>query len=161
MAKDLTLATFSDLWREYADHIRAAIAPLTAEQAALRAGPGQRSIGEIVAHVIECRAFWLGDFVGETGEELDALRKWYDPGALTTDVAALISGLDRSWRFVATLLDRWTPEDMRQTFPHEWRGNHYELSRTWVVWHVLEHDLHHGGEISLTLGLHGLQAPDV
>ncbi len=122
---------------------------------------GQRSIGEIVAHVIECRAFWLGDFVGETGEELDALRVWYEPGALTTDVAGLVSGLDRSWRFVADLLDRWTPADMRQTFPHEWRGNHYDLSRTWVVWHVLEHDLHHGGEISLTLGMHGLQAPDI
>jgi len=27
-----------------------------------------------------------------------------------------------------------------------------------VVWHVLEHDLHHGGEISLMLGLHRLQA---
>jgi len=30
VAKDLTLATFGDLWREYAHHIRAAIAPLTA-----------------------------------------------------------------------------------------------------------------------------------
>jgi uncharacterized damage-inducible protein DinB len=84
VAKDLTLATFGDLWREYADHIRAAIAPLTAERAALRAEVGQRSIGELVAHVIECRAFWLGDFVGETSEELDALRTWYEPGALTT-----------------------------------------------------------------------------
>jgi uncharacterized damage-inducible protein DinB len=27
-----------------------------------------------------------------------------------------------------------------------------------VVWHVLEHDLHHGGELSLTLGLHGIPA---
>jgi uncharacterized damage-inducible protein DinB len=27
-----------------------------------------------------------------------------------------------------------------------------------VVWHVLEHDLHHGGEISLTLGMHGIDA---
>jgi hypothetical protein len=26
---------------------------------------------------------------------------------------------------------------------------------------VLEHDLHHGGEISLTLGIHGLPAPQL
>jgi uncharacterized damage-inducible protein DinB len=33
-----------------------------------------------------------------------------------------------------------------------------DVSRAWVVWHVMEHDLHHGGELSLTLGLHGLSA---
>ncbi|HEX5440775.1 MAG TPA: DinB family protein [Ktedonobacterales bacterium] len=161
MAKDFTLVTFYDLWREYFDHIREAITPLTAKQVALRSAPGQRSIGEIVAHIIAGRAFWLGDFIGEIGEELDALHRWNDPGALTTDVAALVSGLDRSWRYVANLLDRWTPDDMRQTFPHDWRGNHYELSRSWVVWNVLKHDLHHGGELSLALGLQGLQAPDI
>lgn len=161
MAEDFTLATFYALWGAYGDHIRAAIAPLTAEQVALRAASGQRTVGEIVAHVIECRAFWLGEFVDETGAELDALRKWYEPGELTTVPAQLVDGLDCSWRFVANLLARWSPADMRQTFPNEWRGDHYDLSRSWVVWHVLEHDLHHGGEISLTLGIHGLQAPDI
>lgn len=161
MTADFTLATFYDLWREYADHIRAAVVPLTAEQVTLRAAPGQRSIGEMVTHVINGRAFWLGDFFGEKSDELDALVKWYDPGELASDVEALVNGLDRSWQFVANRLNRWTPDDMRQTFPHDWRGNHYDLSRSWVVWHVLEHDLHHGGELSLTLGMHGLQAPDI
>jgi uncharacterized damage-inducible protein DinB len=159
--EDETLATFYRLWPEYADHIRAAVAPLTAEQVALRATPEQRSIGEMVAHVIDCRVYWLGEFVGETCVELMALTQWYEPGARATDVAALVDGLDRSWRFVSDRLARWTPDDMRQTFPHEWRGNHYDLTRSWVIWHVLEHDLHHGGEISLTLGMHGLAAPDI
>ena len=35
------------------------------------------------------------------------------------------------------------------------------LSRQWVIWHVIEHDLHHGGEVSLMLGTHGLAAPDL
>jgi hypothetical protein len=26
---------------------------------------------------------------------------------------------------------------------------------------VIEHDLHHGGEIGYSLGMHGLQAPDI
>jgi uncharacterized damage-inducible protein DinB len=45
--------------------------------------------------------------------------------------------------------------------PRRWDGKIVDLSRAWVVWHVLEHDLHHGGELSLTLGMHGLQAPDI
>src|SRR5215813_12338859 len=32
------------------------------------------------------------------------------------------------------------------------------VSRAWVVWHGLEHDLHLGGELSLTLGTHGIPA---
>src|SRR5438105_1590813 len=32
------------------------------------------------------------------------------------------------------------------------------FTRAGVVWHVMEHDLHHGGELSLTLGMHGLPA---
>jgi hypothetical protein len=33
--------------------------------------------------------------------------------------------------------------------------------RGWVVWHVLEHDLHHGGEISQILGTNGLAGLDL
>ena len=47
---------------------------------------------------------------------------------------------------------------MQVTFPDDWDGVKVQLSRAWIVWHVLEHDLHHGGEISHTLGMHGLQA---
>jgi hypothetical protein len=37
----------------------------------------------------------------------------------------------------------------------------YDVSRSWVIYHVLEHDLHHGGEVSLILGMNKLQAPDI
>ncbi len=37
----------------------------------------------------------------------------------------------------------------------------YYVSRSWIIYHVLEHDLHHGGEVSLTLGIHGLAAIDI
>ena len=47
---------------------------------------------------------------------------------------------------------------MEQTFPDDWEGEIVQLSRAWVVWHVLEHDLHHGGEVSLTFGIHGIKA---
>jgi uncharacterized damage-inducible protein DinB len=35
------------------------------------------------------------------------------------------------------------------------------VSRSWVIYHVMEHDLHHGGELSLTLGIHGLPGPNL
>jgi uncharacterized damage-inducible protein DinB len=31
----------------------------------------------------------------------------------------------------------------------------------WIIWHVLEHEIHHRGEIYLMLGLMDMEAPDV
>lgn len=47
------------------------------------------------------------------------------------------------------------------TFPDEWDGQTYDVSRSWVIYHVLEHDLHHGGEVSLLLGMNRLAGPDI
>jgi uncharacterized damage-inducible protein DinB len=156
--ENATLATFYDSWKLYQDHLTQAIAPLSAEQLGLRAAPGLRTIGELVAHIIGARVGWFSAFLGE---EVGALARWRDPGATLGDAAALVDGLDDTWRLMAGALARWSDADMRQTFAREWRGDQYELSRAWVVWHLLEHDLHHGGEVSLTLGMHGLQAPDI
>jgi hypothetical protein len=30
------------------------------------------------------------------------------------------------------------------------------VSLQWIIWGVLQHDIHHGSEISTTLGVHGL-----
>lgn len=54
-----------------------------------------------------------------------------------------------------------TPEDMDYIFRGERWGQPYALSRQWVTWHVIEHDLHHGGELSFSLGANGLAAPDL
>ncbi len=36
-----------------------------------------------------------------------------------------------------------------------------DTSLGWIFWHVLEHEIHHRGEIFLMLGLMGIEAPDV
>ncbi len=177
MAEDnFTLTTFYTSWKAYQDHLAAALAPLAADQLALRPAPGLRSIGETALHIVGCRMFWFTEFLGEDASEAKqayarwnnvALRapygNWNDVAlALGTPAptgAELAQGVDHTWRLMADCLARWSPADMRQTFPDvEEDGAPTEVSRAWVVWHVLEHDLHHGGELSLTLGIHGLDA---
>jgi uncharacterized damage-inducible protein DinB len=178
MAEDnFTLTTFYSSWKAYQDRLKAALVPLTAEQLALRVAPGLRSVGENALHIIGCRVFWLTEFLGEDGGEvMKVYARWNEvaleaPYATWSEVARaldapapsgaeLARGLDRTWQFMADCLARWSPADMQQTFSDEEDDNSdgTEVSRAWVVWHVLEHDLHHGGEISLTLGMHGLQA---
>jgi uncharacterized damage-inducible protein DinB len=158
--ESLTLTTFYDNWKVYQDDLKAAIAPLTAAQLALRAAPSLRPIGEIAAHIIAARVAWFNGCLGEGGQDVAPMRHWDEPGGPLDDTPALLRGFDISWKLMAGALARWSPADMRKTFGQEWRGDHYVQPRSWVVWHVLEHDLHHGGEVSLTLGMHGLQVPE-
>ncbi len=155
---DFTLTTFYTSWQAYQDRLQAAVAPLTAEQLALRAAPGLRSIGENVAHIIGCRVGWFTETLGEDASADVAEVRWDEPGGPALSAAELVRGLDLSWQLMADCLARWSPADMQQTFPDDWDGEQVQLSRAWIVWHVLEHDLHHGGEVSLTLGMYGLGA---
>jgi uncharacterized damage-inducible protein DinB len=167
MAEDnFTLTTFYTFWKAYQDSLKAALAPLTAEHLGLRATPHLRSIGENALHIVGCRAFWFTDFLGEdSNEEMKVYAYWNEIalklGPPIPAATELVQGLDHTWQFVANCLARWSSADMQQTFPDEEDGKPIELSRAWVVWHVLEHDLHHGGEISFALGMHGLSGIDI
>lgn len=163
--ENFTLTTFYTSWKAYQEHIKDAVAPLTAEQLALRAAPGLRSIGENALHIVGCRMFWFAEFLGEDGGEgMKVYARWNEAAVSGSPVmpaptaTELAQGLDHTWQFMAECLARWSPNDMQQTFPDDWDGEIVQLSRAWVVWHVLEHDLHHGGELSLTLGMHNIPA---
>jgi uncharacterized damage-inducible protein DinB len=160
---NFTLDIFYRSWNEHQDRLKQAIAPLTPEQLALRAAPDLLSVGEIVAHIISSRVHWFGGFLGEMSSMpgVESLLAWDMRDAPPRTADELVAGLDTSWRLVADLLNKWDAADMQHTFPFDSDGYHYDNSRSWVTWHILEHDLHHGGEISIMLGMHGLQAPDV
>jgi hypothetical protein len=87
--------------------------------------------------------------------------EWGQRNSAARTAAELVHGLDDTWAFIESRLQRWTPEECAQTFPDEWNGQVFYLSRSWVIYHVLEHDLHHGGEISLILGMNGLRSLDL
>ena len=153
------LSTIYSNWKTYQEHIKAALVPLTAEQLALRAAPHLRSIGENAAHIIGCRAGWFTFVLKEDcGEDVKAYTEWDTAGAPERTPAELAEALDRTWQCMAERIERWSDDDMRQTFEDDWDGKIVHLSRGWIVWHVMEHDLHHGGELSLTLGMHGVAA---
>src|SRR5215212_2487576 len=102
-----------------------------------------------------------------------------DPGHTA---AELVAGLEKTWQMIEEALARLTPADLEQIFPpleEAERVRHAKLvepalqpyaqmwldaerlagevgparSRQWIIWGVLEHDIHHGSEFSNTLGV--------
>ncbi|HEV2581173.1 MAG TPA: DinB family protein, partial [Ktedonobacteraceae bacterium] len=94
-------------------------------------------------------------------EEMAAIGQWDRKDQPTRGAAELVEGLQKTFAFVQECLARYTPADLDYTFSETYQGEDYTFSRQWVIWHVIEHDLHHGGEVSLTLGIHQLAAPDL
>ena len=152
-----SLARFYQGWETYQGYLTNTIAPLTSEQLALRAAPNLRSIGIIAAHIIAARVVWFHAVMGEGPADLMPMRAWdaYDP--IQQNAAELVAGLEATWNLIQECLARWTAADLDRTF----QRRDGLVSRQWIIWHVIEHDLHHGGELFLTCGIHGLPVAEL
>jgi len=156
------VASFYKGWDGYQQHLVHALAPLSSEQLALRAEPRLRSIGAIARHIIGARAGWLYYALKENDENLVPLHTRNDADQPDQSGAELVSGLEKTWQVIESALQRWTIADLDEIF-HETDedGEEETFTRQWVIWHLIEHDVHHGGEISFILGMHGLAAIDL
>jgi uncharacterized damage-inducible protein DinB len=137
------------------------IEPLTAEQLALGAAPNLRSIRDIATHIVGAKARWLHRFLGLGDASYDDMMTWDRPNQPARTGAELAEGLRRTGALLRDTLPTWSEADLQYRFEGEYQGEAYSLSRRWVIWHLIEHDLHHGGEVSFSLGMHGLPAPDL
>ena len=159
-------------WSGHQELLVAALRDLTPEQVALRTAPHQWAVWQLAGHIAGTRAYWFHDVLGEGDTAVrDMFRVdrstvpgvsiedagWEDDESRPRSVAELVEGLTASWSLVDECLRRWSPEDLATTIVRPSRTR----TRGWVVWHVLEHDVHHGGEISQILGSHGLAPLDV
>lgn len=160
MAEDYTrLTPFYAGWDRYQTLLVESLTNLTDEQLALRPAPEKWSVWQLAAHIIATRVWWFHCRMGEGDASLMSFVNWDEEGEPQRSAAELVTGLETTWAMLADCLARWTPADLDATFHHERRG--IDQSRQWILWHVVEHDLSHGGELFLTLGIHGLPTPDL
>jgi uncharacterized damage-inducible protein DinB len=156
-----TLDVIYENWREYQVKLRDCIAPLTIADLALQPAPHMWPLGQLAQHIISVRAGWFSATLQENDEGMNAYTEWGQRESPARSGAELAQGLDDTWAFIESRLRLWTEAERAVTFPDEWEGQVSYVSRSWVIYHVMEHDLHHGGEIALILGMHGLRAPNL
>jgi len=158
---NITLAIITEGWQTYQNRLSEALAILSLDQLALCAAPNLRSIDELARHIIAVRAGWFQEALGEGGEDFGAFSQWDLPDSPPRRANELVSGLEATWQVMQEALARFAPADLQENIQKERRGKTFTFTRGWVIWHVIEHDFHHGGEIAYSLGMHGLKAPDI
>ncbi len=160
-ANTISLTHFYKGWDVYQQHLVTAITPLTSAQLTLRSAPHMWSVGMLATHIVATRASWFHRWMGEGGPEMALIDEWDERSEPTRPAAELVAGLESTWQMIQQALAHWTPADLAQEFQNPYVAGKPARSRQWIIWHLLEHDLHHGGELSLTLGMHGVAALDL
>jgi uncharacterized damage-inducible protein DinB len=164
-ALEASVAAYYSGWENYQRLLAGAIAPLTGDQLDLQAAPHLWSVRMLANHVAGARAWWFHSWMGEGGPEFDALVD-FDEGEESERRPApeIVRALDATWSLVDSCLRRWSEADLDARFqrpvPNS-AGERPWRDRRFIIWHVAEHDLHHGGEISFSLGMHGIPAIDL
>lgn len=156
-----TLDVIYENWQRYNQKLQDCVAPLTNEDLSLQPAPGMWPLGQIVQHIISVRAGWFSGTLQDPDKTMTEYMEWGQRDSPERNPTELAGGLQETWAFIESRLQRWTPADCAKTFPDEWDGQTYEVSRSWVIYHVMEHDLHHGSEVSLILGMNGLHPLDL
>jgi uncharacterized damage-inducible protein DinB len=147
-----------------------AIAPLTRQQLAWRPAAHLNSVGELARHISFGRITWFGRMDAPGSAELAArITAWEKDSdenrniaesafPITEQAAELVHWLEDTWQMIELTLKTWDVSDLAKTYRHTWNGDTYAVSRQWTIWRMLTHDVHHGGQISLILGMQGIQA---
>lgn len=151
-------------WENHQQALVATIASLSSEQLALPIAPHYLSIGELLSHMIDARVFWFSSWMGEENADM---AHWHEERSrdeqVVHEAAELVAIFEKTWHVMSSAMSRWTSADLEQLIspPASHQAGLEEepaLTRQWIVWHVLEHEIHHGGEFSLALGTHGLKS---
>ncbi len=152
------LSSFYAGWDTFQRDLVNAVAPLSPEQWALSVAPTHWSIERLVQHIAGDRAWWFHIWMGEGNTEVAEIAHWGAEGAPARSGAELVAGLKTTWQVIERSLAKWTAADLDFLFPsppeltEEERAIFGSRTRQWIIFHVLRHDIHHGGELALGMG---------
>jgi uncharacterized damage-inducible protein DinB len=154
----LSLATVYSGWDAFQHDLLEAVAPLSPEQWALPVAPTHWSIERLVQHIVADRAWWFYGWMGEDGPDVAAIARWEEDGQPQRSATELLSGLKATWEMIEQTLATRNVADLAYAFgppptlPEAERQFWGLRTRQWIIWHVLRHDIHHGGELAVGMG---------
>jgi len=163
----MSIRRFYDRWPQYDRRLREVVGAMSDEQLAIRPAPDLWPIWATVAHTAGGRAYWLCGVLGERGAETTPFTDplsgvgWEDDLDRPRSAAELAMALDSTWSIVDGVLDRWTPEMLDEMVERSYGDERQVHSRASILQRMLTHEAYHCGELSQTLGIHGLPQIDL
>jgi uncharacterized damage-inducible protein DinB len=161
-----TIRSAYDMWPQYNRRLRDVISAMTAEQLAIRPSPDLFPIWATVGHTAGTRTYWLCDVTGEPGAEttpfpVGVYDGWEDNLDHPRSADELVHALDSTFRIIEGCLDRWTPDMLADEIVRTYNDVRQVHTRGSILQRMFTHEAYHCGELSQTLGIHGLPQIDL
>jgi uncharacterized damage-inducible protein DinB len=163
----MSVRRFYDRWPQYNRRLTEVVGAMTTDQLAIRPSPERWPIWATTAHTAGVRVYWLCIVLGEPGADAtpwpDSTKddSWEDDLNHPRGAAELVLALTTTWAIVDHVLDRWTAEMLDEDVERVYGDTVQVHSRGSILQRLLTHDAYHCGELSQTLGIHGLPQIDL
>jgi uncharacterized damage-inducible protein DinB len=162
----MSIRRFYDRWPQYNRRARDVVAAMTNEQLATQPSRDRWPMWATVGHTVAARVYWLCGVVGEPGAETTPWPDsdgfgWEDELDHPRSAGELVMAIDSTWAIVDRCLDRWAPEMLDDEIVRDFKDRRQVHSRGSIVQRLLTHEAYHWGELSQTLGIHGLPQIDL
>jgi hypothetical protein len=163
----MTIRAAYGMWPQYNRRVRDVVAGLTDEALAIRAHPEGLPIWGLMGHTVAMRVYWLCEVVGEPGAETTPFWEgggtidWADDLSHPRSADELAAAFDSTFAIVDGCLDRWTIDQLTEDIERHYGGTVQVHTRGSILQRLLTHEAWHAGELSQTLGIHGLSQPDL
>jgi uncharacterized damage-inducible protein DinB len=161
-----TIRPAYDMWPQYNSRLRDVIGAMSAEQLSIRPSPELWPIWATVGHTAGTRTYWLCDVIGEPGAEttpfpVGVYDGWEDDLDHPRGADELVHALDSTFRVIEGCLDRWTPDMLADEIVRTYNNVRQVHTRGSILQRMFTHEAYHCGELSQTLGIHGLPQIDL
>ena len=140
-------------WKQVRQGLYDALDLLTDEQLAFVPAEGLWPLGTVACHIANAEDGWFRYIAAGELDDWPSM----EPERYTT-VASIKALLEEVHDYTLAYLEGLDVADLERQVTTFWGA---ELTVRWIIWHVLEHEISHRGEIYLMLGMMGIEAPDV
>jgi len=122
---------------------------------------GESSIGSYLMHLAECDISWLKALSGkEQPEELKNkcyFDKWFDSGdnsdppKKALEVSEYYQVIEQARKNFLDHVSMLHDNELEEVITRKGRTREFKLTKKWIIYHILEHEAHHRGQIFMLI----------
>lgn len=142
---------------------------LTKEQLFEPPVKGEYPLGAYLMHLGEVDLYWLGVLSENKVDISDELRarvymgRWYDPSLEPAppeeplEIETYMNAITETRKLVTDYVRTIKDEELDKTVPLMGKEGEIQIPKKWIIYHLIEHEVHHRGQMFLLARMAGFK----
>ena len=123
---------------------------------------GEMPIGKYLRHQALVDASWYNVITEGKDINVDLIEKlkslsWENGSSPDLDLNDYVKMMEDARKEVLEYIKTLKDSNLEEEIIREWQGKEYRLSKKWILYHLIEHEAHHRGQMFLLLRKGGIR----